>query len=231
MKKYFLFLLFIISVGLNAQTSIEFQTGVAKYSMSDLLEWQRGLKELSAQNLSIVDAFPAYYSFQSNILFSHKSLHIGGGFGFFSTGGRLGYWDETGSIVEDQLLNKYAFSLISAYPFLNKRKISLELRSSILISYSDFLIISTVSLFDDSISQEVKFHSLNYSIQPSLDFKWLLTKKAGLIFSLGVEIEPFRQELRLNDNNEVVLGLPNNSRAVKHGWTGIKGLGGFYIIL
>lgn len=228
MKKYIVILFVTVSLHSEAQTYVELQSGVASYGFGDLKAWQNDLVNFSDLNLSVVEAFPAYGTFQGNLLFPWGNGHFGGGLSYFSSGGRMGYWDDTGSIVEDQLIEKFGVHIIASYGIAQTNKLILEFRSTVVMNFTSLRLSSAFTIGQESTSQEAELSSFNPTYSPSLDLKYQIGKNFGLSFSIAGEIEFFRQQLLFKENRDVSLGLSDGSTAVKHGWTGFRALGGIY---
>ena len=215
----------------SAQVQLEVQTGVGSYELGDLVAWQEAAVANSPFELSTISSFPTHYAFQATALFQVKQYKIGGGLGYFSTGGRMGYWDETGSAVEDQLLKRYAFHLTGVYPLMSKGKFGLDLRSSVVFSQSNVDFTSTLTLSQQVTEEVVTYRSFNVTLLPSADLSYQLTKKIGVMLSLGFEIDFFPAALKLKTNNQEMLTNPGTSEEIKLSFTGLRALGGLYFIL
>ncbi len=220
-----------ISQTMFAQVNFEFKSGVASYGLKDMKSWQEGVTRNSQFNLSVVESFPTYVAFQGNLLIESSEYQLGVGFSYFSTGGRLGYWDDTGSIIEDQLIKKFGAHMITSYQVVQNKRFIIDLRSHVVMNFTNLELNSIVSILQDSASESALFTSVNFTFIPSFDFKYSLGKGFGLTISIGGEIEPFKQELKYTENKEVALGFPDGSRAVKLGWNGFRALGGIYFSL
>lgn len=221
--------LFIACVSVNAQTYIEFQAGGATYGFNDLKTWQEDIANSSEFNLSVVESFPLYGAFQGSLLFNSGDYYFGGGISYYSTGGRMGYWDDTGSIIEDQLIEKFGGHIISSYTVLEKGKFLFDIRSSVAFNLTSLTLLSSFTIGQESLTQETGLSSMNVTFLPSADLKYELSNNFGLGLSLGGEIEFFKQQLLFDENKDVALGLTDGSTFVKHGWTGLRVLGGIYM--
>lgn len=223
----------LISLQVKGQIYFDLKSGFASYQQKDLKEWQSMIIEQSDIDLDLVNDFPSYILYQGNFIYDIGKLDFGLGFEYHSSGGRMGYWDETGNIVEDQLLSKYGFRAMNRYSLTKDNKsVELQLSSTFILTTSNLIIKSELNLGGQNlINEKAKFFSNTYSYEPGLVLKWHISKTIGLESSIAYEWTPFKGKFKFNNNKEAILGMPNNSRFVGSNWNGIKVLGGLFVNL
>ena len=219
MKYFYLFLLIFLAYSKHSIAggiSIRFQTGYNYYNMEQLHEMQKSvvnnIRNEVGIPVKIVESFPAYYSYQFQILFYlPKNFRLGGFFDYASTGGRVHYRDYSGKYSFDQIVTKKTLGTVAERLFPHKdNHLGFSLILKGFISFSDLNIRENLTIGEVTDGQDLDFVAISIGIEPALRYEInfsYITSGLEIGYRIGFSgfyhLEDYDDTYLLNDGKEI----------------------------
>jgi hypothetical protein len=182
-------LLFLYVFSFSQQLTLEFESGVGTYSMSEMSEIFSKATSDNELNPVISSNFPAFFFYRPGFGIKTNRNQAGVSFGIYSTGARSSIRDFSGAFKMDILARGYAPIIFDEYQILKKKSLSTGIRLNLGAIYStiktnDFLKVGEQIIVD----QNNEYVSLQFFVIPEIKLNYSLGKNMATTFGVGYHI-------------------------------------------
>jgi hypothetical protein len=224
-KEIVLLAVFIIFVSgrIFPQTiTIGFGSGIGKYSMSGLKDFNRSIMDQLPFDSELTSDFPPYLFYEPLVMARFGNLSAGLVYSFQSTGSRISAKDYSGEYRFDMKVRSSAPGLLCEYEVLGIKRYSLSPYASFRGVFSR-LQASEMLTIDDNIltdeSQELK--AFSWLVEPGISLSGSFgIVGVGIAFGYAIDLggNPFHSV----GNEDNILKNPVSGQEVKPDWNGIR---------
>jgi hypothetical protein len=162
--------------------------GYASYSHQSLRDFQQYEQTHTGVRSTIVQKFPAYYTYMGGFNISFTKWMFTGEIGHGSTGGRVYYQDYSGRMTYDLLVTYTYYAAGASYYLYKTDGLSVTLGAKILIVPTKLAVKNSITIGSQSDSEAKDFYGSNFGMQPNI----ALRKYFGPLFlqaSAGYELQ------------------------------------------
>lgn len=206
----------------NAQ-EISASFGYATFSMGDFKDFNKELASQSPLPSRVTNNFPGYLN--AEISFTYPLINeqwlTGIYAGFTSTGSRIAYNDYSGHQYIDQQLMALSLGLQGQFPFNpdDKSIFGIKLKAGIVSTFHTLE--SEVVIYSNSSSDNIKFRSVNVSLEPVIYFKRQLFGRFSLQADAGYAAHVVKGELYLKGDSDAYL-TDDAGDPIRADWSGLR---------
>jgi len=183
MKKLLLFIFFLISTShiYSQGLSVDIQTGLSSFKMTDLKKLNSSIH--MPFKTKLLSDYPAYYYFQPSIFLTLKNINVGLSYSFHATGSRISRKDYSGEYYFDTKVKSNSYSLNLEYNTTQNIKANIFIYSELGILKSFLNLKEYFDLYDKNlINDKYYFTSKNNYFEPGIKITYPIR---GLSFALN----------------------------------------------
>jgi hypothetical protein len=190
MRIFFIIPLLLLSAALVSQRfTLEFETGLGSYTMSELSQNIHHSAQHNILNPQVVSDFPPFVYYRPGLGFKTNNHHLGFSLGFYSTGARSAVRDYSGSYHSDMVLRGTAPMFFEEMKIWGTKKLAIALRANIGMIFSTIGINEQLTLYDKvEYDESVEYVSLQVFVVPELKCNYRLSESTEAVFGLGYHL-------------------------------------------
>jgi hypothetical protein len=217
-----LFTVLTMTQMLSQDFKIGYEIGIGSFAMNGLKAINNDIMSGLPFDSRVVSNFPPYLFYEPGFYLKLHKIGLGVLYTFQSTGSRVSSKDYSGEFRFDMQTGSNSFGLYTDYDIWSDKKYTLSVNSTFRIMFSKLKIVEYFKLQDTVLADEsVIFNSMNYSLEPGLDFsrsfgRLTVAINAGYLFCMWAE--PFRS-IKYHD---FILKTPESGKPVKPDWNGFR---------
>jgi hypothetical protein len=223
------FLILLCSEAVAQNVSAEFQAGTGTYSMNDLKDLNRVIKENLPFNTKIVADFPPFLNYAACIKLQMNSASLGLAYYFQTTGSRISGKDYSGEYYFDMTVNGHAPGVFSEIMFSSDTRVNFSVLSVFGVLFSSLKMHEYLTVLDtDATDDTYRFKSRNFYFEPGFCINYpVRSLKFGI--NAGYLVQFGNGSFRNSENSGSYLANPQTGDAVRPGWSGLRA--GFLICI
>lgn len=184
-----LFLLLVSHAVFSQRFTVELETGLGTWSMSELSEIMQQSAQQSILKPHSVSDFPPTFFFRPGFGIKGQNHHLGFSLGFYSTGARSAIRDYSGSYHMDMLLRSSAPMLFEEIRIAGTKKVDVALRLNLGMIFSSVSLIENLTLSGESVYHEQEeYVSLQSFLLPELRCNYRLTDSMDAVMGIGYHL-------------------------------------------
>lgn len=229
MKRYLFISLTLMALSASGQVTISIATGVGKYAMDNLKDFQQDFIDRYGVVGGINAAFPAYLYYEGSVGYSYSPrLYSEIFFTYGSTGGRVSYADYSGHVTMTQKVN---YKSLTGSLGIRWQRQSFQFEGVVRMGpvYSSLILDQVESVGSDGWSHHGKYESVGYMLEPNFKVT-RISGMFGIFASLGLN-STVRQSYFESVEYVDYISTPQGTYMKVPDWSGLRiGIGVTFII-
>jgi len=222
MKKLILFVAIIVPGYCFAQVSVSFSTGLAGFKMEEMKNHQMELQAQFPTDVKIIESFPSFWFYELSIIGEVADrVRVGGALGFTSTGGRMHYRDYSGAIECNQLTTAWTLAAQVDLLLTANKKWPVYFTCKNGLAFGRYDLSITAELNNTPDSDNLKFHSTNFFIEPGLMMSKPIVGILSANLMAGYNASLYKGNQKFDDNDDLYL-QDNSGKPITLDWSGFR---------